>query len=92
MARGKRVSAKNKKADPMKFSKKVVTAVLVAVILFTVAMTAVFVKKGAIPDSLVVAFFAFAGGEAGVLGLIRYGESKYDNADGPSSSDGGPLG
>lgn len=92
MPRGKRAASKQKKPDPMKFSKKVVAAMLISVAAFTVAMIAVFLRMGSVPDTLVTAFFAFAGGEAGVLGLIRYGESKYDNSDGPPSSGGDSVG
>ncbi len=80
MPRGKRVAAKDK-PDPIKFSKKVVAAMLISVAAFTVTMIVVFLKMGSVPDTLVTAFFAFAGGEAGVLGLIRFGDSKYDNND-----------
>lgn len=83
---------REQKPDPMKFSKKVVTAVLISVVLFTIAMIAVFLRMGAIPDTLVMAFFTFAGGEAGVLGVIRYGESKYDKSGESSSSGGDSLG
>lgn len=79
-----------KKPDPVKFSKKVVAAMLISVAAFTVAMIVVFLKKDAIPDTLVTAFFAFAGGEAGVLGLIRFSDSKYDNTD--SRDDSGGVG
>lgn len=87
MARRKR----KRKSDPTRFSKKVVAAVLVAVVIFTVAMVVVYIKTGGVPDTLVTAFFAFAGGEAGALGLIRYGKAKYTNSDSdtPPGSDGG---
>ena len=87
MARRKR----KRKSDPARFSKKVVAAVLVAVVIFTVAMVVVYIKTGGVPDTLVTAFFAFAGGEAGALGLIRYGKAKYTNSDNdtPPASDGG---
>ena len=74
MARRKR----KRKSDPTRFSKKVVAAVLVAVVIFTVAMVVVYIKTGGVPDTLVTAFFAFAGGEAGALGLIRFGKAKYE--------------
>lgn len=64
--------------NPIRFSKKVVFAVLISVLAFTITMIVVFLRMAAVPDTLVTAFFAFAGGEAGVLGLIRIGESKYD--------------
>lgn len=40
-------------------------------------MIAVFCVKGAVPDALIAAFFAFASGEAGILGLIKHSENKY---------------
>lgn len=87
MARRKR---KRRTSDPARFSKKVIAAVLFAVAAFTVTMIVVFWRKGAVPDTLVTAFFAFAGGEAGVLGLIRFGKAKYDPGNTPpSNSDAG---
>lgn len=83
---------RERKPDPVKFSKKVVAAMLISVAAFTVTMIVVFLKMGSVPDTLITAFFAFAGGEAGVLGLIRFGDAKYDNNDGPSSSDGDSFG
>lgn len=83
MARRKR----KRKSDPARFSKKVVAAVLVAVVIFTVAMVVVYIKTGGVPDTLVTAFFAFAGGEAGALGLIRYGKARYTDTN--NSSDAG---
>ena len=65
----------------VRFSKVVVVLVLLSVVVFTVAMTAVYLKTGGIPDTLVTSFFAFAGGEAGVLGLIRFAQSKYEGSD-----------
>lgn len=75
--------------DPVRFSKKVVTAVLLSVAAFTVAMILLFLRVGAVPDTLVMSFFAFAGGEAGVLGLIRFSESKYDKTSTNDSAAGG---
>jgi len=82
----KRLS-KPDKPDPARFSKKVIAAVLISVAAFTIAMIVVFLRMGAIPDTLVTAFFAFAGGEAGVLGLIRFGKSKYDSGGNAVSGD-----
>lgn len=79
---------RERKSDPVKFSKKVVAAMLISVAAFTITMIVVFLKMGAVPDTLVTAFFAFAGGEAGVLGLIRFGDSKYDNNDSRDDFDG----
>ena len=72
-----------------KFSKIVVVAVLFSVAAFTVTMILLFLRTGSIPDSLVAPFFAFAGGEAGVLGLIRYADSKYPENGATDSTDGG---
>ena len=66
-----------RKKNKSKFSKVVVVVLLASVAVFTVAMTAIFCIKGPVPDSLVMAFFTFAAGEAGFLGLIKHGETKY---------------
>ena len=66
----------------IKFSKAVIVSVLLSVLIFTAIMTVIYIKRGGIPDTLVTAFFAFAGGEAGVLGLIRYADQKYPDAEG----------
>lgn len=79
---------RERKPDPVKFSKKVVAAMLISVAATTITMIVVFLKMGSVPDTLVTAFFAFAGGEAGVLGLIRFGDSKYDNNDPRDDFDG----
>lgn len=80
---------KRRVQDPIRFSKKVVTAVLLSVAAFTVAMILLFLRTGAVPDALVMSFFAFAGGEAGVLGLIRFSESKYDKTGNTNDSAAG---
>ena len=82
---------RKRKTSSNRFSKKVVPAILVAVVIFTVAMVVVYIKTGGVPDTLVASFFAFAGGEAGALGLIRYGKAKYTNSDSdtPPGSDSG---
>ena len=61
---------RSRAASPVKFSKKVVIAILAEV-------------------TLIVSFFSFIGGEAGVLGLIRYGDSKYPKQDANTSTDAG---
>ena len=81
---------RKRKSSSNRFSKKVVAAVLVAVVIFTVAMVVVYVKTGGVPDTLVTAFFAFAGGEAGALGLIRYGKAKYDTTNNSDTGGGEP--
>ena len=69
--------AKRKTKKTVKFSKVVVILVFLSVIIFTTVMTVVYIKCGGIPDTLVASFFAFAGGEAGVLGLIKCYDTKY---------------
>ena len=39
-------------------------------------------EQGGVPDSLVAAFYAFAGGEAGFLGLIKHSDNKYNGSGG----------
>ena len=80
---------RSRAASPVKFSKKVVIAILAEVTAFTVAMIVVYMKTGGTPDTLIVSFFSFIGGEAGVLGLIRYGDSKYPKQDANTSTDAG---
>lgn len=80
---------RKRKSSSNRFSKKVVPAILVAVAAFTVTMIVVYIRTGGVPDTLVASFFAFAGGEAGALGLIRYGKAKYEKPDTPSDSSAG---
>ena len=81
---------RKRKSSSNRFSKKVVPAILVAVAAFTVAMIVVYIRTGGIPDTLVASFFAFAGGEAGALGLIRYGKAKYDTTNNSDTGGGEP--
>lgn len=81
-----KLRGKREAPDPTRFSKKVIAAVLFSVAAFTITMIVIYVKTGGIPDTLVTAFFAFAGGEAGALGLIRYGKAKYDTSSTPTNS------
>jgi hypothetical protein len=75
------------KTDPVRFSKKVIVAVLILVVVFTVVMIVIFVIEGSIPDTLVTSVFAFAGGEAGALSLIKYSETKYTDHATKDSTD-----
>ncbi len=74
------------KRNPLRFSKVVVTLVLISVATFTVAMTVVYCTTGGTPDTLITAFFAFAGGEAGVLGLLKWAERKKKGTDDDSAN------
>lgn len=87
-----------KKKEKPRFSKVIIGAVLVSVAAFTVTMIALYLITGGIPDTLVTAFFAFAGGEAGCLGLIKYSDAKFtkttdkDETPTDTSSDGEAVG
>ena len=87
---------RRKRKTGLKYNKVVVALLLVAVAAFTVAMIWIYREKGGVPDSLVAAFYAFAGGEAGCLGLIKHSDNKYNGGgsssttnDNPPGSDGG---
>ncbi len=83
--------AKKRGKKALSFSKIVVITLLAFTALFTVAMTVIFLSCGAIPDTLVTAYFAFAGGEAGFLGLIKYADNKFSPKN-PDDSDDGAAG
>ena len=68
-----------KNKPKMKYSKIVITSLLITVVVFTIVMIVIFCRMGSVPDSLIAAFYAFAGGEAGILGLIKHGETKYSD-------------
>ena len=59
-----------------KFSKRVVVGLLIAVAAFTIAVLGIFLWTGNEPSTLIMAFFSFAGGEAGVLGIIKYSDNR----------------
>ncbi len=61
----------------IRFSKLIVGLLLIGVAAFTVAMIILYKQTGGVPDSLITSFFAFCGGEAGFLGLIKFGDTKY---------------
>lgn len=95
MAPAKKRRRRRKKTRPaLKFSKVAIAALLISVAAFTVAMVVVYLWTGGVPDTLVTAFFAFAGGEAGFMGLIKHSDNKYgtDNQSTPSSSDNDAAG
>ena len=77
---------RRKRKTGLKYNKVVVALLLIAVAAFTVAMIWIYREQGGVPDSLVAAFYAFAVGEAGFLGLIKHSDTKYG---GGSSSSGG---
>ena len=83
----KRKRAKRARRNPAKFSKIVVASVLAAVALFTVAMIFLYALYGGVPDTLIVSFFGFAGGEAGVLGLIKCNDERTKKKTTPTDEE-----
>lgn len=83
----KRKRAKRARRNPAKFSKIVVASVLAAVALFTVAMICLYALYGGVPDTLIVSFFGFAGGEAGVLGLIKCNDERQKKKTAPQDEE-----
>lgn len=73
----------------IQYRKAVTSLLLLSVAAFTVTMIVVYIRTGGVPDTLITAFFAFAGGEAGFLGLIKHSDNKYGSADqnDPASGD-----
>ena len=55
----------------MKFSTKVIIAVYVTLILFTITMIALFLIKGSVPDSLITCVFAACS--------VKYGDGNNED-------------
>lgn len=72
---------RRKKKTGLKYNKIVVALLLIAVAAFTVTMIFIYREQGGVPDTLVASFYAFAGGEAGFLGLIKHSDTKYGSSD-----------
>lgn len=79
--------ATEKRTAP-RFSKVIIVLVLIAVVTFTVAMTVIYCVTDGTPDTLITCFFAFAGGEAGVLGFLKWAERKKKGTDDDSANSG----
>ncbi len=60
----------------MKFSKKCTALMLLSVLIFTIIMIIVFCAKDAVPDELIIAFFAFWGIEGGAMAWIKNTDTK----------------
>lgn len=88
MAARKRRRRKKRTLPKIQYRKAVTSLLLLSVAAFTVTMIVVYIRTGGTPDALITAFYAFAGGEAGFLGLIKYSDNKF-NGD-PPSGEGGP--
>ena len=83
----KRKKAKRARRNPARFSKIIITSVLAAVALFTFAMVFLYALYGGVPDTLIVSFFSFAGGEAGVLGLIKCNDERTTKKTAPQDEE-----
>ena len=62
---------KNKKKKRVKTMDVILVIVGVLLISFTITMIVMFIRYGAIPDTLCTCVFAALGGECGVMGWIR---------------------
>ena len=60
----------------MKFSKMCTALMLLSVLIFTIIMIIVFCAKDAVPDELIIAFFAFWGVEGGAMAWIKNTDTK----------------
>ncbi len=65
----------------MRFSKWIVTAVVMLNVIFTIAVFYVFLKVGSEPTSLVVAWFAFTTGELFSLAIITKKKVETENKE-----------
>lgn len=70
---------KRHRISKAKFSKIVISLMLISVLLFTIAMIWLFTQFGAVPDTLIIAYYGFVGGEAGILGFIKVNDTKHSN-------------
>ncbi len=65
----------------MKFSKKCVIAMFLSIYIFTMLMVVTFLVKGAVPDELIIAYFAFWGIEGGAMAWIKNVETKKKKSE-----------
>ncbi|MBQ7835381.1 MAG: hypothetical protein IJ385_06315 [Ruminiclostridium sp.] len=53
----------------------------ISAFIFTVTMIWIFIVQGDVPDTLITCFFAFIGGECGIMGLIQNTKKKQKNSE-----------
>ena len=87
-ARKRRRRRKKRTLPKIKYRKVVTSLLLLSVAAFTIAMIVLYVRTGGVPDTLVTAFYAFAGGEAGFLGLVKNSDNKFNGE--PPTGESGP--
>lgn len=63
----------------MRFLKRAVVFVLTAFVIFTVVVLILNAVGITVSDALIVGFYAFLGGEAGILGMLK--RSENNNTD-----------
>ncbi len=63
----------------MRFSKKVMTCMLVFLVIFTAVVLYISYKTQSEPSTLVASVFAFCGVEGGCLALIKSVETSAEN-------------
>lgn len=59
----------------LRFSKKIIILSVGSVLVFTVAMSVMYVYTGSVPDTLITEFIGFFRLEGGTLGLIKVAET-----------------
>jgi len=64
-----------------RFSKKIVTVIIVSNIIFTAAVLYVFFQTSTEPTTLIVSWFAFTTGELGALAGLKYSENKNNKEE-----------
>lgn len=67
--------------QPTKFSKKCVIAMFLSIYIFTMLMVVTFLVKGAVPDELIIAYFAFWGIEGGAMAWIKNCKTKKKKSE-----------
>lgn len=74
---GKRTAKRRKKKKPSDGTMDFILVLLAVFLLaFIVTMIVLFLRIGAIPDTLVTCVFAICGGEAGILGWIKTNKER----------------
>lgn len=58
------------------FMKKVLICIFVFLFFFTILMTLIFLIRGSVPDTLVIAVFGACAGEYSICGLIKNSKEK----------------
>ena len=74
----------------MKFSKILIAAILIFLLLFTIACLLITAHTSVEPSALIVAVFGFCGVECGVLGWIKNTDTK-NSTENNSENEGDKL-